>query len=133
MHQRYLGQFAPIGSQGYTLTVFNNPIRPAGHSPACLVTLKGRHKLALTQEEKQQILSDFGLHATDTGSTQAQVAMLTRRINQLIEHLKIHKHDQTSRRGLLKLVGQRRRMLAYLRHNQPDSYQNLIQRLGLRR
>lgn len=89
--------------------------------------------MALTKDEKQEIRSGYGLSETDTGSTQVQIAMLTRRINQLIEHLKIHKHDQTSRRGLLKLVGQRRRMLAYLRRGQPDVYQGLIQRLGLRR
>ncbi|MBN1430345.1 MAG: 30S ribosomal protein S15 [Anaerolineae bacterium] len=89
--------------------------------------------MALAKEEKQEIMSEYGLSEGDTGSTQVQVAMMTRRINQLVEHLKIHKHDQTSRRGLLKLVGQRRRMLAYLRKNEPDSYQGLIQRLGLRR
>lgn len=89
--------------------------------------------MALTKDEKQEIRSGYGLNETDTGSTQVQIAMLTRRINQLIEHMKIHKHDQTTRRGLLKLVGQRRRMLAYLRRGQPDVYQELIQRLGLRR
>jgi small subunit ribosomal protein S15 len=89
--------------------------------------------MGLTKEEKQEILAGYGLTERDTGSTQVQVAMTTRRINQLIEHLKIHKHDQTSRRGLLKLVGQRRRMLGYLRRGQPDVYQELIQRLGLRR
>jgi small subunit ribosomal protein S15 len=89
--------------------------------------------MALTKEEKQEILAGYGLGESDTGSTQVQVAMMTRRINQLVEHLKVHKHDQTSRRGLLKLVGQRRRMLAYLRNGQPAVYQELIQRLGLRR
>jgi small subunit ribosomal protein S15 len=89
--------------------------------------------MALTKEEKQEIRSGYALGETDTGSTQLQIAMMTKRINQLVEHLKLHKHDQTSRRGLLKLVGQRRRMLAYLRRGQPDVYQELIQRLGLRR
>ncbi|MBN1311175.1 MAG: 30S ribosomal protein S15 [Anaerolineae bacterium] len=89
--------------------------------------------MALTKEEKQEIRTEYGLSENDTGSTQVQVAMLTKRINQLVDHLKIHKHDYTSQRGLLKLVGQRRRMLAYLRRNEPDNYQELIQRLGLRR
>ena len=89
--------------------------------------------MPLSKEEKQEIRSGYGLSETDTGSTQVQVAMMTKRINQLIDHLKVHKHDQTSRRGLLKLVGQRRRMLGYLRRSQPDVYQELIQRLGLRR
>ncbi len=89
--------------------------------------------MALTREEKQEIRSGYGLNETDTGSTQLQIAMMTRRINQLVEHLKVHKQDQASRRGLLRLVGQRRRMLAYLRRGQPDVYQELIQRLGLRR
>ena len=89
--------------------------------------------MALTKEEKHELMSEYGLNENDTGSTQLQVAMLTKRINQLVDHLKIHKHDQTSRRGLLKLVGQRRRMLKYLRRREPDNYQQLIQRLGLRR
>jgi small subunit ribosomal protein S15 len=89
--------------------------------------------MALTKEEKQELRSGYGLSETDTGSTQLQIATMTKRINQLVEHLKVHKHDQTSRRGLLKLVGHRRRMLAYLRRGQPDVYQELIQRLGLRR
>ncbi len=89
--------------------------------------------MALTKEEKQEIRSGYGLSEGDTGSTQVQVAMFTQRINQLVEHLKVHQHDQASRRGLLRLVGQRRRMLAYLRRGQPEVYQELIQRLGLRR
>lgn len=89
--------------------------------------------MALTIEEKQEIFRDYGTHEGDTGSAQVQVAMLTKRINQLIEHHKFHKHDEHSRRGLLKLVGQRRRLLAYLRKNYPEEYQNLIMRLGLRR
>lgn len=89
--------------------------------------------MALTKEEKQEIRSGYGLSEVDTGSTSLQIAMMTQRINQLQVHLKVHKHDQTSRRGLLKLVGQRKRMLAYLRRGQPDVYQDLIQRLGLRR
>ena len=89
--------------------------------------------MALSSEEKQQIFSDFGTHEGDTGSTQVQVAMLTKRILQLIDHGRMHKQDQHSRRGLLKLVGHRRRLLAYLRNSDPAAYQGLIERLGLRR
>ncbi len=89
--------------------------------------------MALTKAEKEQIRSDYGISNNDSGSTPVQVAALTTRINQLVEHLRIHKHDYASQRGLLKLVGQRRRLLAYLRENAPDTYTNLIQRLGLRR
>ena len=89
--------------------------------------------MALTSEEKQDIFRDFGTHEGDTGSAQVQIAMLTKRINQLIDHGRNHKHDMHSRRGLLKLVGHRRSLLAYLRNNEPKTYQQLIERLGLRR
>ncbi|MCC6906166.1 MAG: 30S ribosomal protein S15 [Anaerolineae bacterium] len=89
--------------------------------------------MALTQEEKAAVIGAHKLHDTDTGSAQVQVAMLTKRINQLSGHLKLHKKDNHSRRGLLKLVGQRRRLLAYLRANNPAEYHSLIQALGLRR
>jgi small subunit ribosomal protein S15 len=90
-------------------------------------------QVALTKEEKQGIFGDFGIHEGDTGSTEVQIAMLTKRINQLIDHSRLHRQDQHSRRGLLKLVGQRRSLLAYLRKSDPKSYQTLIERLGLRR
>ena len=77
----------------------------------------------LTKEEKGKIFSEYGMHESDTGSTEVQIAMLTTRILQLTEHLKIHKHDESARRGLLKLVGQRRRFLAYLRKKNFASYQ----------
>ena len=89
--------------------------------------------MALTQEEKAEIIAEYGLHENDSGSSQVQVAMLTTRINQLTEHMKVHKHDFHSQRGLLKLVGRRRRLLKYLRNTEPETYQELIQRLGLRR
>ena len=89
--------------------------------------------MSLSHEEKQEIFKEFGTHEGDTGSTQVQIAMLTTRINSLIEHLREHKHDQHTRRGLLKLVGRRRRMLAYIRRTKPEEYKELIQRLGLRR
>ncbi|HHU66581.1 30S ribosomal protein S15 [Corynebacterium sp.] len=89
--------------------------------------------MALTSEQKKTILSEFGLHETDTGSTEAQVALLTSRINNLTEHLKFHKHDHHSRRGLLLLVGRRRGLLKYLADNNINRYRDLIARLGLRR
>ena len=89
--------------------------------------------MALTTEQKKEILSEYGLHETDTGSAEAQVAMLTKRISDLTEHLKQHKHDHHSRRGLLLLVGRRRRLLKYVEKVDVERYRSLIQRLGLRR
>jgi small subunit ribosomal protein S15 len=89
--------------------------------------------VALTTEEKKQVLSEYGLHETDTGSPEAQVAMLTKRIVDLTEHLKMHKHDHHSRRGLLLLVGRRRRLLKYVQKVDIERYRSLIERLGLRR
>jgi len=88
--------------------------------------------VALTVEEKAEIIANSCVHESDTGSPEVQVSVLTRRINQLTEHLKIHKHDLHSRRGLLMLVGQRRRLLAYLSKKSPDRYRALIVKLGLR-
>lgn len=89
--------------------------------------------MALSTEEKAQVLKEFGLHETDTGSPEAQVALLTTRIKQLTEHLKEHKHDHHSRRGLLLLVGRRRRLLNYVAKVDIERYRSLIERLGLRR
>lgn len=86
-----------------------------------------------TPEEKQAIIEEYAVHEGDTGSPQVQIALLTHRIQQLTEHLKAHKHDEHSRRGLLKMVGRRRRLLRYLRRTDPEAYRELIQRLGLRR
>ena len=83
--------------------------------------------------EKQQIIKDYQAHATDTGSPEVQVAILTDRIAHLTEHLKVHKHDHHSRRGLLLLVGRRRRLLQYLSRKDITRYRALIERLGLRR
>ncbi len=88
--------------------------------------------MALTVEEKAEIIENSRVHETDTGSPEVQVSILTRRINQLTEHIKIHKHDLHSRRGLIMLVGQRRRLLAYLSKKSPERYRALIARLGLR-
>ena len=89
--------------------------------------------MSLTTEQKKQILSEYGLHETDTGSPEAQVALLTKRISDLTEHLKQHKHDHHSRRGLLMLVGRRRRFLNYLQKKDLEGYRSLIRELGLRR
>lgn len=89
--------------------------------------------MSLTKDEKSSLITDFARHEGDTGSPEVQIALLTKRIQQLTEHLKTHKHDQHSRRGLLKLVGQRRRHLNYLARKDPESYQQMLQRLGLRR
>jgi small subunit ribosomal protein S15 len=88
--------------------------------------------VALTVEEKSEIIANSRVHETDTGSPEVQVSILTQRINQLTEHLKVHKHDVHSRRGLLMLVGQRRRLLAYLSKKSPDRYRELVAKLGLR-
>ena len=89
--------------------------------------------MALTTEQKKEILAEYGLHETDTGSPEAQIALLTQRIRQLTEHLKTHKHDHQSRRGLLLLVGRRKGLLKYLAERNIDRYRDLIGRLGLRR
>jgi small subunit ribosomal protein S15 len=89
--------------------------------------------MTLTVEEKREVVSQFGKTDTDTGSPEVQIALLTRRINHLTEHLREHKHDHHSRRGLLMLVGQRRRLLNYLQSKDLDRYRGLIKELGLRR
>ncbi|HEY0606103.1 MAG TPA: 30S ribosomal protein S15 [Herpetosiphonaceae bacterium] len=89
--------------------------------------------MALEKEQRTQIVSDYQTHSNDTGSPEVQVALLTNRINQMIGHLRIHIHDHHSRRGLLKMVGRRRRLLAYLHKTDRARYQQLIERLGLRR
>ena len=89
--------------------------------------------MALTAEQKKEILGSYGLHETDTGSPEAQVALLTKRISDLTEHLKAHKHDHHSRRGLIRMVNQRRKLLDYLKRKDTTRYTGLIKRLGLRR
>jgi small subunit ribosomal protein S15 len=89
--------------------------------------------MAITVERKQQVVQDYRQHEKDTGSPEIQVALLTDRINELTEHLKLHKKDQSSRRGLLKLVGRRSRLLKYLTAVDRERYQNVIARLGLRK
>ncbi len=87
----------------------------------------------LSKERKGQIIGDYATAPNDTGSPEVQIALLTYRITDLTEHLKVHKHDEHSRRGLLKLVGQRRRQLNYLQKKDLQRYRELIRRLGLRR
>ena len=87
----------------------------------------------MTQAEKTAIMQEYAIHEGDTGSPEVQVALLTKRIADLTEHLKEHKHDHHSRRGLLLMVGDRRRMLDYLKRVDINRYRSLIERLGLRR
>ena len=89
--------------------------------------------MALTQERKTEIVAKFGENAQDTGNTRVQIALLTERINELTEHLRSHKKDHHSRRGLLMLVGQRRRLLGYMQKRDLEGYRALIKELGLRR
>jgi len=87
----------------------------------------------ITKEIKEQIIKEYQLKEGDTGSPEVQIAVLTYRINDLNEHLKVHKKDHHSRRGLLKMVGQRRNLLAYLKDKDLERYRTLISRLGLRK
>lgn len=87
----------------------------------------------ITKEKKEQIIKDYALKEGDTGSPEVQIAILTARINELNEHLQVHKKDHHSRRGLLKMVGQRRNLLGYLRKIDVERYRTLISRLGLRK
>ncbi len=89
--------------------------------------------MPLKKAEKEAIIQQYHVHPNDTGSPEVQIALLTSRINQLVEHLKVHKHDHHSRRGLLKMVGQRRRHLAYLSKKDPERYREIVARLGLRK
>ncbi len=89
--------------------------------------------MPLDGTEKAELITDFARSESDTGSAEVQIAIFDRRIKQLQEHLKTHKHDESSRRGLLKLVGKRRRLLAYLRKRHPERYREILGRLGLRR
>ena len=89
--------------------------------------------MPVTKEKKEQIIQDYQTHPGDVGSAEVQIALLTQRINELTEHLREHKHDHHTRRGLLKLVGRRRRLQAYLARKSPESYRSLITRLGLRK
>lgn len=88
--------------------------------------------MTVPKDEKSDLISKFKIHDSDTGSPEVQIAILSRRITDLTEHLKEHKKDHHSRRGLLKMVGQRRRLLAYLKENDIDRYRDVVKKLGLR-
>jgi small subunit ribosomal protein S15 len=94
---------------------------------------RGGETMALSLERKAEIIKTYQIHDKDTGSPEVQIAILTERINYLNEHLKINKKDHHSRRGLLKMVGQRRSLLEYLKKNEFDRYRNIVTKLGLRR
>jgi small subunit ribosomal protein S15 len=87
----------------------------------------------LNKEQKKEIISKFATHDGDTGSADVQVAVLTNRINELSGHLKVHKHDHNSQRGLMMLIGRRKRLLAYVNNNDVKRYRGIITRLGLRK
>ncbi|BFM40856.1 30S ribosomal protein S15 [Synechocystis sp. LKSZ1] len=89
--------------------------------------------MALTQTRKQELMTEYQVHETDTGSPDLQVALLTERISQLTGHLQANPKDHASRRGLLKMIGHRRRLLGYINAKEPERYQALIKRLGIRR
>jgi small subunit ribosomal protein S15 len=97
------------------------------------VTYQKETPVPLAADVKKQIIAEYGASETDTGSAEVQIALLSRRISDLTEHLKTHKHDHHSRRGLLLLVGQRRRLLDYLIKTDISRYRSIIERLGLRR
>lgn len=87
----------------------------------------------VTKEQKANVVKEFGVSEKNTGSTEVQIALTTERINQLTEHFKIHKKDTNGRRGLLRLVGQRRKLLKYLQRTDLDKYRSLIEKLGIRK
>lgn len=89
--------------------------------------------MAISKERKTELIAEYKVHENDTGSSEVQIAILTEEINKLNDHLRVHKSDHHSRRGLLKMVGKRRNLLQYLRETDVASYRNIIQKLGLRR
>jgi small subunit ribosomal protein S15 len=89
--------------------------------------------MVMTPEKKQEVIDQYRIHENDTGSPEVQIALLSERINYLTEHFKLHKKDHSSRRGLLKLVGQRRRLLDYLKSSDVERYRTVIDRLGIRK
>ena len=113
------------------------PITWLGDSPTLYSVIGKNQKevknMAISKERKNEIINDFARHEGDTGSPEVQIAVLTEDINQLNEHARIHKKDHHSYRGLMKKIGHRRNLLAYLRNTDIQRYRELIQRLGLRR
>ncbi len=123
---------------GNEYTVYGNKALAKGvhHPPYAMyieyLNLKGEFKMLL-KEEKQQIIAQYKTHESDTGSPEVQIAILTSRINTLNEHLKVNKNDHHSRRGLLKMVGQRRNLLNYLMKKDIERYRAIIEKLGIRK
>ena len=103
------------------------------YKAVCYNERETNRQLGLSKTEKEPIIQEYQASSDDTGSTEIQVALLTTRINGLTEHLRIHKHDESTRRGLLRLVGRRRRLLQYLSREDVGRYRTLIGKLGLRR
>ena len=95
--------------------------------------MRVRFFMATVREVKEQIVGDYKTHGNDTGSSQVQIALLTQRIKELTEHFKVHSKDNHSKRGLLKMISRRRKLLDYLRKRDIDQYHQIIQKLGLRR
>src|SRR5947207_2830816 len=124
---------ATPGSLGADAGIPARPRVPARRRGCGAQHTRDRETMALEAELKTQIMQDYATKEGDTGSPEVQVAVLTRRISDLTEHLKKHKHDHHSRRGLLLLVGRRRRVLNYLQKTDIQRYRSLIERLGLRR
>jgi len=102
-------------------------------SPSGDKQIKEENSMSITKTQKAEVIKTYGRHEGDTGSPEVQIAILTTRIQALTDHLIAHKQDQSSRRGLLKLVGQRRRHLKYLSQTDPEAYRAILQKLGLRR
>ena len=107
--------------------------RPIGGVTASKERLFKAGNMATVREVKEKIVGDYKIHGTDTGSSQVQIALLTQRINELTEHFKVHNKDNHSRRGLLKMVSRRRKLLDYLRTRDINEYHEIIKKLGLRR
>lgn len=95
--------------------------------------MRGIQELGLDKAEKQTVIEEYRLHDKDTGSVESQVAVLSTRITELTQHLRAHNHDESTRRGLLKMVGKRKKLLKYLNNKDVNKYRSLISRLGLRR
>lgn len=103
------------------------------HGTSGRVTCGGADVMAITKEDKTQLIGEYHRHENDTGSPEVQIAILSRRIGQLTDHLRLHKHDESSRRGLLKLVGRRRKLLNYLKRKDAVSYLAITESLSIRR
>jgi small subunit ribosomal protein S15 len=138
-HSRHSSDWPMTRRWGPTLGLNAILLRSSAQKSAvflCLQTCFSRREstsMALQTEQKETIITQFRTHDDDTGSPEVQIALLTERINGLTDHLREHKHDFHSRRGLLKLVGQRRRLLAYLASKDVERYRTTIARLGLRK